>query len=342
MAVLVLAASVADAMARKWQYANGRVSFEGDFVRMDESFAVFRDGGEEFHHPFRLLSATDQHQIRTLLESAPATGESGESEQAASGSDLTFGGQILQENVENIIDLTVTDPDILRVLKDSYGKESTKARVLLAVPPGFSPLKKKYPVLIVSSTTDAGGSSVGAARDYLSSVLGRGYVVLAVDGEFGKPEGGGKGDTTTFRWALVQAALQEMHESWPESRSWPFATGGVSGGGGYASHQAIMLVQEKYNAIGMFLSVTGWNPTDFQTPLRRAPSRTIRRVPIFMSAGETDTLATPEMKEASRNTLERDRFRNVRLEKFPGGHELHHPHLIAALDWFLEEDAKPQ
>lgn len=341
LAVLILAGTVPDASARKWQYANGRVAFEGDFVRIDDTFAVFRDGDTEFRHPFRLLSPTDQHHIRNLVESAPAAGVAGESdESAASDPELTFGGQVLKENEENIIELTVTDTGLLRILKDSYGKESTKARVLLAVPPGFSPLKKKYPVLIVSSTTDAGGSSVGAAKAYLSDTLSRGYVVVAVDGEFGKPEGGGKGDVPSFRWALVQAALQEMHALWPESKSWPFATGGVSGGGGYASHQAIMLVQEKYNAIGMFLSVSGWNPTNFSEALRRASSRTIRRVPIFMSVGETDTIATAEMTEGSRQAVEREGFRKVRMEKFPGGHELHHPHLLAALDWFLEEDAK--
>lgn len=335
-AAFTLAAFIPEADARPWRYANGRTTFEADFVRMDGAVAVFQSGGEESRHPLRLLSPTDQHHIRTLAqsdatESAPPGGSSAEPVR-----ELTFGGQPLKEGEELIVELPVTNTGMLRVLKDSYGRESTKARTLIAVPPGFDPFKKRHPVLIVSCTTDGDASSVDAAKAYLTDALGRGFVVLAVNGEFGKPNN----DSTTFRWTLVQAALDALHEQWPDSKSWPVATGGISGGGGYASHQAIMLVQEKYNVIGMFLSVSGWNPTNFPAVLKRAPSGKMRRVPIFMSAGETDTIATPEITGRARQDVERDGFKNVRFEKFPGGHEMHHPHLLAALDWFLEQDAK--
>lgn len=333
----MLAVFVPEIEARQWRYANGRTTFEADFVRMDGPVAVFQSGGEESRHPFRLLSPTDQHHIRTLAQSGATESVSQDAGSTAPGSrGPVFGGQPLKEGEEIIVELPVTDTGMLRILRDCYDKESTKARALIAVPPGFDPLKKKHPVLIVSCTTDGDASSVDAAKAYLADALGRGFVVLAVNGEFGKP----KNDSTTFRWTLVQATLDAMHAQWPDSKSWPVATGGISGGGGYASHQAIMLVQGKYRVIGMFLSVSGWNPTNFAAELRRAPSRTMLRVPIFQSAGETDTIATAEITDGARRAVEREGFKNVRHEKFPGGHELHHPHLLAALDWFLEQDAK--
>ena len=339
-AAIPLTILASDLEARQWRYANGRVTFEADFVRMDGEVAVFQSGGQESRHPLRLLSPTDQHHIRTLITSAATEGGTLDAGSAAtSGRELTFGGEPLRANEELIVDLPVTDTAKLRILKDCYGKESTKVRTLIAVPPGFDPLRKKHPVLIVSCTTDGDASSVDAAKAYLADALGRGFVVLAVNGEFGKP-GNPKSDSTTFRWTLVQAALDAMHAEWPDSKSWPIATGGISGGGGYASHQAIKLVQEKYRVIGMFLSVSGWNPTNFAAELRRAPSRTMLRVPIFQSAGETDTIATGEITDGARRAVEREGFKNVRHEKFPGGHELHHPHLLAALDWFLEQNAK--
>ena len=63
-------------------------------------------------------------------------------------------------------------------------------------------------------------------------------------------------------------------------------------------------------------------------------------MPIFMSAGDTDTRVTKEKSEEEHNSVTREGFRNVRFEHFPGGHQIHRPHLQAALDWFVEENIK--
>jgi hypothetical protein len=326
--------------ARMWKSSAGR-AFEADFVRMNGALVVFRTGTVESSYPFLLLSPADQQFIRDQLKASPAQASPTQAAAAPppSSAPLQFGGQPLKQNEENLVELTITDSAIRKILETSYGKKSTKAKVLIAVPPNFAPARTKYPILIVSATTDVGGSSVGAARDYLKDVLGRGFVLIAADGEFGRPDG--QGDSTTFRWTLVQAALQEMQKQWPDSKTWLVATAGVSGGGGYASHQAIMLVQKKYPVIGMFLAVSGWNPTSFPEDLKRAPFNAIHHVPVFMSAGESDTIATRSITEEARDAMQRAGFKKMRYEKFPGGHELHHPHLLAALDWFIELNAKP-
>lgn len=258
----------------------------------------------------------------------------------ASSAELRLAGQVLAQGSETLLEIVITDNKIEKILRQSYGKSSNKAQMLLAVPTGFQPLKKDNRLLIVSATTDVGGSSIGAAREYLKDALAAGYVVLAVDGEFGRPEG--NGDSTDFRWALVSAALQEMQKEWPTSKEWPVATAGISGGAGYASHQAIMLVQKRYLVIGLFLATTGWNPTHFRSELGRAPSGPMHRVPIFMSVGDSDTIATSAITKEALQAVKKEGFKQVRYEVFAGGHKLNRAHLQAALQWFGELDKKPK
>jgi predicted esterase len=46
------------------------------------------------------------------------------------------------------------------------------------------------------------------------------------------------------------------------------------------------------------------------------------------------------MTRAAHGELTGAGFKNVRYEKFAGGHQLHRPHLQQALDWFVAEYKK--
>lgn len=249
---------------------------------------------------------------------------------------VPFSGASLTEGEAAEFELTITDRPTLQALEKAYGKPSSKIKALVAVPAGFDPAKS-YPLVIATETTDGDASSVRGARLYLDSVLAKGGILMAVDGEFGRPTDEGAGDRTSFRWALNRALLAAMHEEWPASRKWPIITAGLSGGAGYASYNAIMLVDQGQPVIGIFLANSGWDPADFAAELKRAPTATMRSVPVFITAGEADTLATKEITERSRDDLERERFRKVRYETFPGGHELSPALFQAAIDWFLAE-----
>jgi hypothetical protein len=230
------------------------------------------------------------------------------------------------------VDVPLTDPAVLKQVASSYGKPSTKARMLITLPAGFQPNAPQR-LLIASSTTDGEASSINAARRFLPEGPDKGFVVIGVDGEFRKP----KDDGTDFRWAIVSGALTAIQKEWPQSKTWPIVTAGTSGGGGYASHQGIMLVDKGFPVIGMFLAVSGWNPTNFPEALRRAPRGTLHNVPIFMSAGDSDKTATPEITAKAHSDVKAEGFKKIRFEKFPGGHQLNKPHLQAALDWFIAE-----
>ena len=190
----------------------------------------------------------------------------------------------------------------------------------------------------MSSTTYGKASSIGSAKaNYLPDATAKGYLVTAVDGEFGKPP---RHDPPDFRWALVQAGLGALYKEWPNARTWPIAAAGVSGGGGYASHQAMLMLAQHYPLIGLLLSVSRWTPNDFPNVLRKAPREAIRTLPVFYTAGEKDPIATKPVVEKARNGLADAGFKNVRFEMFPGGHQLHRPHLQDALEWFLAERNK--
>ena len=92
--------------------------------------------------------------------------------------------------------------------------------------------------------------------------------------------------------------------------------------------------------IGIFLSVSKWNPTKFPEDFKRVPVSILRDLPIFMSAGDNDTIATREITDESHDAVLKKGFKKVRYEHFVGGHQLNHPHLEVALDWFLQEHEK--
>jgi hypothetical protein len=76
---------------------------------------------------------------------------------------------------------------------------------------------------------------------------------------------------------LVEAGRAALEKEWPSVKTWPVATGGVSGGGGYASYNALKLLQERADLIGLFLSVSPFNPTRFSRDVSGVSSTTAHK-----------------------------------------------------------------
>ena len=345
------------AEARRWTTATGQ-TFEAEFVRVEGENGIFRvPSGREDPYPLNRLSVPDRLFIGKTVHaqgsgaSAPAAASAPPAAQTAASPAATaippkaagalqFAGQPLTDGGSSVVDIEITDPAQLKTLKEAYGKASARAKMLIALPPGFQPATRSYPLLIVSATTDGDASSIGSARaNYRPDATQKGFVVIAVDGEKGKPANAGH-DSTDFRWALVQGGLAAIYKEWPHAKKWPIATAGISGGGGYASHQAMLLLDRLYPLMGLLLSVTGWTPGDFPDVTRRAPRAAIRTLPVFFTAGEKDEIATPAVTKSAEGELTASGFKNVRVERFDGGHQLHRPHLQQALEWFLVEYKK--
>ncbi len=330
------AAHGAPAGSRVWTTSSGQ-TFPAEFLRMNGANAVFLLRGREYPYPLLGLSRADQQLICDATSSASAPAAA--TRASAPAGPLSLAGQPLTDGESHEFDLPLTDPAATKTIRDAYaGRATTKARVRLALPRGFQPAAASYPLLIVSSTTDGVASSVSQAGLFLPKATDKGWLVVAVDGEFGRPQG--EHDSLAFRWALVTAALEAMHKEWPRSKMWPLASGGLSGGGGYASHHALVLETRRAPFIGLFLGVSAHNPVQFTGDYKRTPYHPLHNLPIFMSVGEQDPIAKAEYTERSRARMANEGFRSLRYERFPGGHEMHTPHLDAALDWFVEYGKK--
>lgn len=353
--VLILCALGPEAWARTWTTVTGQ-HFAAEFVRVEGANGIFSVKGKDYPYPLNQLSIPDRLFVgRSVNQQSKAGSPPPATEPASTAADappsatatpasadnkagtLQFAGQPLEPGRGGEVDIPIVDPAGLKETQHAYGKPSAKARMLIAVPRDFDPAAKSYPLLIETATADGKASSIASCYQFLDDALGRGFVVMAVDGEFGKPT---VGDPPSFRWALVAAGRTAMEKDWPGSKKWPVATGGNSGGGGYASYNALKLVQERADFIGLFLGHTNWNPAKFVKDVSGLPVSVAHKMPIFLSAGDKDEVVPRKAADQSQHEMEHEGFKNLRYEHFDGGHQFYRPHLQAALDWFLEEKGK--
>jgi hypothetical protein len=205
------------------------------------------------------------------------------------------------------------------------------ARGAIAVPPGFD---RDIPaaLLLVHGTSDGDASSVRAMQAYTNIALRMGWIVIAADGPRGKPPN----DNPPWRWAMVSSLLEHMHKTWPGSRRWPVASVGVSGGGKWAGVIGGILAHRGYNVIGIFMGAVNEDYAS-ETAKLYDPAVKFKNVPIFLSSGTDDKLATPQHHIDVRDSLLHQGFTTVRLETFKGGHALSELELRQALNWFMEQ-----
>src|SRR5438874_915193 len=64
------------------------------------------------------------------------------------------------------------------------------------------------------------------------------------------------------------------------------------------------------------------------------PPRDFFSIPIFLSSGDQDRIATPDQQLAVENSMRRTGFTNIRHKTFAGGHEGSMAHVFEALRWF--------
>ncbi len=203
-------------------------------------------------------------------------------------------------------------------------------RAVVMFPPGFDPARP-WPILIVTSTTDAHRTSPMDANWYRRPATAEGWVVLASDATI-KP----REDSTSWRVGMLGAALEAIRKEWPQSASWPVAFGGLSGGAKRSGLIGVVMAKTgSIKVCGFFLS--GIND-DRLSPAYKTyqPGGDFLNVPIWLSGGVNDPIARPQDEEKVRASLVFNGFRRVRLEPFYGGHELKASEVQRALRWFRE------
>jgi hypothetical protein len=204
------------------------------------------------------------------------------------------------------------------------------ANAAIAVPDGFDP-EIPTPILLINATSDGAASSIRLMPLYTNTALRLGWIVIAADGPFGKPAQ----DNPPWRWAMASSLLDHINKAWPGSKRWPIVSAGVSGGGKWAGVLGAILSQRGYNLIGVFMGAVN---ADFASEAAKIydPAIRYKQVPIYLSSGTDDKIATPEQHQQVKESLLSNGFTNVRMESFKGGHALSEAELRKALNWFVE------
>ncbi|HMJ07328.1 MAG TPA: hypothetical protein VK474_13805 [Chthoniobacterales bacterium] len=203
-------------------------------------------------------------------------------------------------------------------------------RAVLSFPPGFD-LSRPWPILIVTSTTDRRRTSPMDAEWYQPPANAEGWVILASDATISP-----KHDSTPWRLGMLGAALEAMRKDWPQSAHWPVAFAGMSGGAKRSGILAAMLAKAgMVKTCGFFLA--GINDDRLSVAYRDYnPGADFLNIPIWISGGTDDLIASPSKEGALKVSLERTGFKRVRVEHFMGEHRLKRSEVRLALKWFRE------
>jgi hypothetical protein len=203
-------------------------------------------------------------------------------------------------------------------------------RAVLAFPAGFDP-SRAWPILIVTSTSDFNRTSAMDVDWYRAPGTGEGWIVLGSDATIVP-----RIDSTQWRLGLLGAALEAIRKEWPQSAKWPVAFAGFSGGSKRSGLLGAMLAKSgSVRVCGFFLS--GINEDRLGEAYKTyQPGRGFLEVPVWLSSGASDTIATPQAHNLVKASLERTGFKRVRLEQFGGGHQLKMSEVRRALQWFRQ------
>ncbi len=202
----------------------------------------------------------------------------------------------------------------------------TTLKAVVALPEGFDP-RRAWPVLLV--TAPSGASAVSSVSGYTNIALAQGWVVAAVDG----PKVPFEKDNNLFAWGMISSLLDQLRRSWPESKFWPFACAGFSGGGKRAAMTAAQMVRQGDIVIGVFMGGCNDDRATDGYHISR-PGQSFLNVPFFLSNGTRDPIAGPTHAAEIKQSMERTGFRKIRLETYDGEHRLNTNHMKVALDWF--------
>jgi len=229
-------------------------------------------------------------------------------------------------------------PELRRIAGRGELSAAARAVVAVSLPADFDP-SRDWPVMVVSATSDRPyHSSRGLLAEYAAAARDEGWILLAADPWPDVPKAQ---DDATLRFAVNFAALAVLQSQWPGAARAGLAFGGFSGGSKYSGWLAAAFASQGRKLIGIYAA--GINRDTIAATARDMGvlDDNYRRVPVFLQSGERDPVSTPEEHRQVQSELDRAGFKHVRVEYFPGRHEVEPALLRSALRWFRELAATP-
>ena len=205
----------------------------------------------------------------------------------------------------------------------------TTARMAISVPPAFDS-QKLWPILIINNTLNF--ANADSMNQFKEAANNEGWIAMAAD-----PIESEKDEHAAWRWPCLAASLDYLVAAWPAAKDWPLALGGMSGGGKNSAFIAAEVARAHYRLIGMLMM--GCNQDMATVAFHKSAPPKFLGVPIFLSSGVADTIATPAQHEEVKNSMKGTGFQKVRLESHAGAHDIFQPHIREALKWFMVESS---
>jgi predicted esterase len=204
-----------------------------------------------------------------------------------------------------------------------------KARGAWMAPEGLTNLLRPCPLLIAS--VPSGGSAIGWMSSITNRALRDGWAVLAADG----PKVSVNDDTIQLGWGMLSSVLDQFTRTWPQTKKWPVACVGFSGGAKRSAAVAAAMSHDGWRVIGVFMGGCNEDRATLGLQLFQ-PGPQFKQVPFFLSNGSSDPIANPQHAAAVAESMRRSGFQTIRLETYSGSHRQNNDHLSDALRWFQQ------
>jgi predicted esterase len=330
MFVLSLELSAEPEVLEKWTNPEGKV-IEAEFVDMTDVHVLVKIKGQQnlTKIPHEKLSAESLENARRLkderLEAEKKLAE-------ATKGKFKFGEHWIPRGQKTEVAVGIPEGEAVKFLSDAYGKPTDKVLVNLIVPEKFDPADKDSLVVICHAAYGNGrGLSVNYMRTFQKVALEENALVLAADGEFGNP---GQKETPNFRCFLVFSMLETLLKDHPADQ-WRYIHAGNSGGSGYASYNAMYMVNSKYRVIGCYMGVGNYSPLKWDESYKLTTAQK-KKFRLYYSFGENDKVCPTDLQDKMLAELKKSPYSSVRVSYHTKGHGFEESHWREAFQWFKE------
>ena len=324
VAALSLIASAPHSWSRTWTDSTGR-TIEAEIVRADEKSVVIDKAGKEFTHALDKLTEADRDYVKEWLEKQETAEGSGSTGASADGN--SFDGKPLVKGGKVNVFHYPYDAETLDLVSRKFKGKDTGFRIGIAVPADFDPSKpQKVFVVHAPGNNDQQRSSgnTGAMGTYAKHCVDAGWVCLAYDSNLGRVP----------HTADQSSCFRVLCKVWPDINDWQFAVGGFSGGAKASFGTCGFLLRCECEVLGVFLAGCNKDTSEWGKKQHRAPSKGYRKLKVFLSTGDADSYVNEGQLKEVISSLRSNGMRNLRSERFKGGHVIHQPHIAEALKWF--------
>lgn len=327
---LGLCLSSSQAEMRTWTSADGRqvTALAQGLIQGKVRLII---NNQRFEVPLESLSEADQQWAQAELSEIPAD----------LGQPLVLGDVTIQpgEGGTLVRPLSAKEHSIMTEGRENWMKmvwfdeppaADSSLAAWIGLPTNFDP-SKETPIFVVHAAANPGGNQGNAVSYYYPALKDHGWLVIAT--ELDPP--GTISSHYSVNIVTLEAFLADLAQAIPASVDWPLVFGGHSGGAKCVEAVVCDAAQKERPIMGLFLGGCNEARQKDGIKLFRPDKANLRDIPVYISRGESDNIATAAHVEYILPMLEED-FGEVRSETFPGGHVLNDADLIQGTNWLRE------